>query len=53
MPGHFGQFIRFQASPGLLLVHSRRQIGSVIEGLLLVWMTWAEEDLRNKALWLP
>jgi hypothetical protein len=25
----------------------------VIEGLLLVWMTWTEEDLRNKARWLP
>ena len=42
MPGHFAEFIQ-----------SRRPIGSVIEGLLLVWMTWTEEELRNRALWLP
>lgn len=53
MPGHFAQFVRQQSSPGLLLIHSRRPIGSVIEGLLLVWMTWTEEELRNKARWLP
>lgn len=49
MPRHFEQFIQTQESPGLLLVHSQRPIGSVIEGLLLVWATWTEEDLRNSA----
>src|SRR5207249_3683616 len=34
MPRHFAQFIQQQESPGLLLIHSRRPIGSVIEGLL-------------------
>ena len=53
MPGHFKQFIQTQESPGLLLVHSPRPIGSVIEGLLLVWISWTENDLRNKARWLP
>src|SRR5438270_13920070 len=53
MPGHFAEFIQVQESPGLLLVHSRRPIGSVIEGLLLVWMTWTEEDLRNRSRELP
>ena len=51
--GHFAQFIREHESPGLLLIHSQRPIGSAIEGLLLVWMTWTEEELRNKARWLP
>ena len=50
---HFKQFIQTQESPGLLLVHSLRPIGSVIEGLLLVWTTWTEEDLHNSARWLP
>lgn len=53
MPGQFEQFIHTQESPGLLLVYSQRPIGSVIEGLLLVWMTWTEEDFRNRARWLP
>lgn len=53
MTEYFKQFIQTQESPGLLLVHSQRPIGSVIEGLLLVWTTWAEEDLRNNARWLP
>ena len=53
MPERFKQFIQAQESPGLLLVHSQRPIGSVIEGLLLVWTTWTEEDLRNSARWLP
>ena len=53
MPEHFAQFVLAQESPGLLLVYSQRPIGSIIEGLLLVWMTWTEEDLRNTARWLP
>ena len=53
MPDRFAQFIQLPESPGLLLVHSRRPIGSVIEGLLLVSMTWTEEDILNRALWLP
>ena len=53
MPGHFAEFIRDHESPGLLLVYSRRPIGSVIEGLLLIWMTWTDEDFRNRARWLP
>jgi hypothetical protein len=53
MPRHFAEFIRIQESPGVLLVQSQRGIGSVIEGLLLVWIAWTENDVRNKSLWLP
>lgn len=53
MPGHFADFIQRQDSPGLLLIPSRRSIGSLIEGLLLVWMTWTEEELRNRVRRLP
>ena len=52
MPAHFAQFVQLYESPGLLPIHSLRPIGSVIEGLLLVWMTGTEDDLRN-ARWLP
>ena len=53
MPEHLEQFIQTLESPGLLLIHSQRPIGSVIERLLLVWATWTAEDLRNSARWLP
>ena len=53
MPGHFARFLARQESPGILLIPARRPIGSVIEGLLIVWLTWTVEDLHNQARWLP
>ena len=53
MPDYFDRFIAENASPGVLLIPSRRPIGEVIEGLLLVWLTWPEEALRNQVRWLP
>jgi predicted nuclease of predicted toxin-antitoxin system len=53
MPGHFARFVAQHESPGVLLIPSRRAIGAVIEGLLVVWLTWTPEDLRNQARWLP
>jgi hypothetical protein len=53
MPNHFALFTARYESPGLLLIQSHRPIGSVIEGLLIVWLTWTIEDLRNQARWLP
>jgi Domain of unknown function (DUF5615) len=53
MPGHFARFVAQHESPGLLLIPSRRSIGTLIEGLLMVWLTWTPEDLRNQARWLP
>jgi len=53
MPDHFARFVSRQESPGMLLIYSRRSIGSAIEGLLMAWLTWEAEDLRNQARWLP
>jgi len=53
MPDHFDRFISQHESPGLLLIPSRRSISAVIEGLLLVWLTWPDADLRNQVRWLP
>ena len=53
MPARFADFIQQQESPGLLLIPSQRPIGNVIEGLLLVWMTWTEEEFLNRVRWLP
>ena len=53
MPGHFRRFIKQDESPGLLWIPSRRPIGAVIEGLLMVWLNWAPEDLQNQMRWIP
>jgi hypothetical protein len=53
MQGHFDRFIEHHDSPGLLLIPSSRSIGSAIEGILTVWLTWSPEDLQNLIRWLP
>ncbi|MBV9035161.1 MAG: DUF5615 family PIN-like protein [Acidobacteriaceae bacterium] len=53
MPDHFVQFLVQHESPGVILIPSRRSIGAVIEGLLVVWLTWSSEDLCNQVRWIP
>ena len=53
MSVHFRRFIEQSESPGLLLITSRRSIGAVIDGLLLVWLNWEPEELRNQLRWVP
>lgn len=50
---HFQEFVKEGDSPGVLLVPSSRSTGAAIEGLLIVWLTWTPEDLRNQVRWLP
>ena len=50
---HFKEFIGQRDSPGVLLIPSSRSIGTAIEGLLIVWLTWSTDDLRNQIWWLP
>jgi hypothetical protein len=50
---HFREFVAQRESPGVMLVPSSRSIGAAIEGLLIVWLTWSPDDLRNQVWWLP
>ena len=50
---HFQEFLAEHASPGVLLIPSSRSTGAAIEGLLMVWLAWTPEDLRNQIRWLP
>jgi hypothetical protein len=52
MNTHFQNFLAMRESPGVLLIPSSRSIGAAIEGLLLVWLNWTPEDLRNRVSWL-
>jgi len=49
---HFQDFVARRDSKGVLLVPSTRSIGAAIEGLLIVWLNWTPEDLRNQVRWL-
>lgn len=53
MPRHFERFIERHDSPGLLLIPSSRSTGEAIQGILMVWLIWDAEDLRNLIRWLP
>ena len=53
LPRHFVDFIAQQDSPGLILIPAATPIGDVIEGILVAWASWSEEDLRNQIRWLP
>ena len=53
MPTHFADFIVGRDSPGLLLVPPRISIGETIEGLLMCWLSWTAEEMRNQIRWLP
>ena len=53
MSGHFEEFVTERDSPGVILVPSSRPIGAVIEGLLLVWLNWSPDQVRNQIRWLP
>ena len=53
MEVHFLRFIEQHDSPGILLIHSSRSIGQAIEGLLMVWLNWSVDELRNQVRWLP
>lgn len=50
---HFQDFVAQRDSPGVLLIPSTRSIDAAIEGLLIVWLNWTPEDLRNQVWWLP
>jgi hypothetical protein len=50
---HLEDFVAHRDSPGVPLIPSSRSVGAAIEGILIVWLPWMAEDLRNQARWLP
>ena len=50
---HFTKFIARSESPGLILIPSSRALGSIIEGLLFLWLDGTPSELRNQAMWVP
>jgi hypothetical protein len=54
MSVHFRKFIAAgNQSPGLLLVPQGRQIGSVIETIVLIWIASQADEWSNRMAWIP
>ena len=47
IPGHFGEFIQMNDSPGVLIIPQRRPTRRAIEGLILLWMASDAEEYVN------
>lgn len=53
MPTHFGEFLKWRTSPGVILVPASMAIRAVIEDLLLIWQLSELEDWANRIQRLP
>lgn len=47
MPAHFGEFIKTNNSPGVLIIPQKRTTRRAIEGLILMWMASEAEEYIN------
>lgn len=53
MPAHFGQFISFENSSGLLIVSRKLSVSQVAEDLFLIWSASEPEEWVNRIRSLP
>lgn len=53
MPRHFAEFIRYRASPGLLVIPQHAELLTVIEELILIWAASEAEEYVNSIRSLP
>ncbi|MDQ1638604.1 MAG: hypothetical protein QOF62_1943 [Pyrinomonadaceae bacterium] len=47
MPADFGEFIKMNNSPGVLIIPQKMTMRQAIEGLILVWMASEAEEYDN------
>jgi hypothetical protein len=53
MPTHFGEFVRTQTSPGVMIVSQNADVREVIEELILIWVASEAEEYINSIRTLP
>lgn len=53
MPTHFAQFLQNNSSPGVIIISQDLDIGTAIEGLLIIWAASVTEEWRNQLGFLP
>lgn len=47
MPGHFGEFIKMNNSPGVLIIPQKGPTRLAIEALILMWMASNSDEYVN------
>jgi hypothetical protein len=53
MPRHFGEFLRSQHSPGLIVVPQHLPLGEAADDLILIWTVTAAEEWTDRIAFLP
>lgn len=53
IPHHFAEFIKSQASPGVLIVPQKLPVRIVVEDLILIWAASEAEEWVNRIRFLP
>jgi hypothetical protein len=53
MPTHFAQFLQTNSSPGVIIISQDLDIGTAIEGLLIIWAASGAEEWRDQLGFLP
>ena len=53
MPRHFGEFLRSQRSPGLIVVPQHLPIGKVVDDLILIWTATNAGEWTDRIAFLP
>jgi predicted nuclease of predicted toxin-antitoxin system len=53
MPIHFGEFVRTQTSPGVMIVSQNGDVLRIIEEIILIWMASEAKEYINSIRTLP
>lgn len=53
IPHHFAEFIKSQASPGVLIVPQKLSVAKVVEDLILIWAVTEAKEWINRIHSLP
>ena len=53
MPRHFGEFVRAQRSPGLLVVPQHLALRQVVDDLILIWTATETSEWIDRLAFLP
>jgi len=53
MPRHFGEFVRSQRCPGLIVVPQDLPLRQVVDDLILIWTATEAEEWINRIAFLP
>ena len=53
MPRHFGEFVRSQHSPGLIVVPQHLPVGEVADDVILIWTATEAAEWTDRIAFLP